>query len=221
MVVAAESNLPRRVFYGAVVFDNRIWLMGGYDGKSYYDDVWSSADAVHWTKAIDHAGWSPRDVDLAIVFKEQMWIVGGGVIDGQPDPHPGSMRETWSSRDGVHWTKHRDRTGPVWGGTPVVFDGRLWMIGANRNSTFAPALLASDDGETWQESVAPWEPRGAPAVCVANGKLYITGGKYSVTENGTQKFIYRNDVWALERQNSRLQEAWPSGQAQCSGAPCR
>jgi hypothetical protein len=36
-------------------------------------------------------------------------------------------------------------------------------------------------------------------VWVFDGELYMTGGKYSVMENGAPRFIYRNDVWALAR----------------------
>jgi hypothetical protein len=27
----------------------------------------------------------------------------------------------------------------------------------------------------------------------------MAGGKYSVTENGAQQFIYRNDVWSMTK----------------------
>ena len=49
-LLATQSELPVRVFYGAVVFHDRIWLMGGYDGKDYHSDVWNSRDGVHWTR---------------------------------------------------------------------------------------------------------------------------------------------------------------------------
>jgi hypothetical protein len=198
-IVANESNLPHRVFYGAVAYNGRIWVMGGFDGTTYYNDVWSSPDGVQWTRATAHAGWSPRNVDLAVVFKDKMWIMGGGVIDGQREINPNSKREAWFSTDGVHWDKAPDRTGPTWGGTPAVFDGQLWLVGINRNSSFAPASLVTTDGVTWREEAAPWSPRGAPAVWVFDHKLYMTGGKYSVVENGAPRFLYRNDVWQMAR----------------------
>jgi hypothetical protein len=34
-------------------------------------------------------------------------------------------------------------------------------------------------------------------VWVFDNKLFMAGGKYSVRENGTQRFIYRNDVWSM------------------------
>jgi hypothetical protein len=198
-VVAEQSNLPARVFYGAVVYDGRIWLMGGFDGSKYYNDVWTSTDAVHWERVTEHAGWSPRDVDLAVMFRNRIWVIGGGVIDGQPEINANSRREAWSSSDGTRWTHAPDRAGPAWGGTPVVFDDQLWLVGANRNSTFAPSSLVTPDGTSWREETAPWSPRGAPAVWVVKDRLYMTGGKYSVTENGAPRFIYRNDVWSMTR----------------------
>ncbi len=198
-VVAPESNLPKRVFYGAVVHGGRIWLMGGYDGAKYYDDVWSSPDAVHWTRVVEHAGWSPRNVGMTVSFKNKLWIMGGGVIDGQRDPYPNAKRETWFSDDGVRWSRAPFRSGPEWGGMPVVFDGQIWLVGANRNSTFAPSSLVSADGITWREMNAPWSPRGAPAAWVLGDRLYMTGGKYSVPANGQPEFSYRNDVWYMSR----------------------
>jgi hypothetical protein len=196
-VLAAESELPRRVFYGAVAWKDRLWLMGGYDGTDYYNDVWTSTDAVHWTRVTPHAGWSPRNVDLAVVFKDRIWVIGGGVIDGQRESNPNSKREAWWTTDGVHWVKAPNRAGPAWGGTPVVFGDRLWLVGANRNSSFAPASLVTGDGVTWREEQAPWAPRGAPAAWVFDGRLFMAGGKYSVEEHGTPRFIYYRDVWQL------------------------
>jgi len=197
--LADSSNLPRRVFYGAVTYRDRFWLMGGFDGRAYHNDVWSSADAVHWTRVTEHAAWSPRDVDMTVVFDDRIWVVGGGVIDGQRDPNPSSKREVWSSDDGVHWTRSPDRAGEAWGGAPVVYDHQLWLIAANRNSTFAPSLLVTSDGTTWREEHAPWPARGAPAVWVFGDKLFMAGGKYSEMVRGEPRFIYRNDVWSMQR----------------------
>jgi hypothetical protein len=198
-VVANESNLPPRVFYGAVVFQDKMWLLGGYDGRTYYDDVWNSADGVHWTRVAEHAGWTPRTADMVPVFKNRIWVIGGGVIDGEREPNPDSKREVWSSADGVHWDKSPNRSGDAWGGAPIVYDDQLWLVAANRNSTFAPSFLVTSDGASWREGSAPWSPRGAPAVWLFDGKLFMAGGKYSVMENGTQRFIYRNDVWSMSR----------------------
>jgi len=51
----------------------------------------------------------------------------------------------------------------------------------------------------WQEHSAPWTPRGGVAAWEFDGKLFMTGGKFSHTENGRIKFVYSNDVWAMQR----------------------
>src|SRR5207248_3831000 len=38
-ILAQNSNLPPRVFYGAIVHDRKMWLLGGFDGRNYYNDV--------------------------------------------------------------------------------------------------------------------------------------------------------------------------------------
>jgi hypothetical protein len=198
--VAEKSNLPNRIFYGAVVFQDKIWLIGGFDGKKYYNDVWNSADGVNWTRTTEKTAWSERIVSKIVVFKDRMWIIGGGVIDGEKELNPNSASEIWSSGNGQDWKKHTTNTTNKIAGTPVVFDNKLWLVGANRNSgNFASAVLVSDDGENWQELSAPWTPRGAVAVWVFDNKLFMTGGKYSFTENGEMRFVYSNDVWAMSK----------------------
>lgn len=194
--LAEKSNLPDRVFHGSIVFGGKIWLMGGYDGKNYHNDIWNSADGIRWTRVVSRAAWSPRNLSV-IEFKDRLWIFGGGVIDGEKNSNPDSGNEVWSSKDGVTWAPVKMKT--EWrGGTPVVFDDKLWFVGANRNDgNFDNAVLVSGDGVTWQAQSAPWSSRGAVAVWTLKGKLFMTGGKYSYQKNGAPVFVYSNDVWAM------------------------
>lgn len=199
--VAEKSNLPQRVFYGAFTFDNKIWMIGGYDGKNYHNDIWTSKDGVKWQRVAEKSAWSPRTVGKVVWFKDRLWIFGGGAIDGDRQINPDSHKEVWSSPDGVNWTQVKIKTERRGGGTPIVFDGKLWFVGANRaDGAFDSAVFVSDDAVNWQAHSAPWSPRGAVVVWVFDNKLFMTGGKYSYTEpNGAIKYIYSNDVWALSR----------------------
>jgi hypothetical protein len=197
-VLAESSELPLRIFYGAVVFDNKIWFIGGFDGQRYYNDVWNSSDGVHWTRVAEKTSWSPRGMGSVAVFKNRIWIIGGGVADGTPSDRR-SETEVWSSTDGINWTLATDKMARLWGASPVVYDGKLWLVGANRDGGFSRAVLVTDDGVNWREEAAPWSPRGAVAAWVFDDKLYMTGGKYSVEEQGQLKFIYSNDVWYMAR----------------------
>jgi hypothetical protein len=109
--------------------------------------------------------------------------------------------DVWSSRDGLHWTKVTDRIvgEEIFGYAPTVYDNSIWLIGCNRDGKFQNQVLTSKDGKAWTTQDAPWSPRGAAAVCLYQGKLFMTGGKYGgLVENGnTTEFIYSNDVWTL------------------------
>jgi hypothetical protein len=197
--LAERSNLPQRIFYGAAVFQNKIWIVGGYDGKNYMNDVWNSADGVHWNRVAENASWSPRTTQIT-VFKDKIWLLGGGAIDGEKNPNPHSYRELWSSGDGINWAQVKViPKEKKWRGTPVVFDNKLWIVGTNHSGGSPIALWVSEDGITWHEQSAPWSGRGAVAAWVFDNRLFITGGKSSHTENGEIKFVYSNDVWAMSR----------------------
>lgn len=198
--LAEKSNLPNRVFYGLTVFKDKIWLIGGFDGKKYYNDIWNSSDGVNWTRIAEKTAWSERNISKIIVFKDKVWLIGGGVIDGDKVNNPNSESEIWSSMDGINWAKSKTNATNKIAGTPVVFDEKLWLVGANRNDgNFSNAVWFSEDGETWREMSAPWSPRGGTVVWIFDNKLFMTGGKFSHTENGEIKFVYSNDVWAMSR----------------------
>jgi hypothetical protein len=192
-VVAEKSELPARVFYGAVVFDGKIWLFGGFDGENYFSDVWNSSDVIHWRRVAEKSPWTARSNPTAIVFRNQIWLLGGGIIDGQVS------NDVWRSADGLNWTQMTNtmEAKPVFGFSAVTYHDKIWLVGINRNDGFRNAVLVSADGVNWKEQSAPWTPRGGVATSVCNGKLFMTAGKYSVTENGNIKFIYSNDVWQM------------------------
>ncbi len=198
--VAEKSNLPHRVFYGATVFKDKIWLVGGYDGKNYYNDVWNSADGVNWIRVAEKTDFSARNISKIIVFKDKIWIIGGSVIDGDKVTNSNSDNEIWSSDDGVNWKQIQNNATDRLAGTPITFDDKLWLIGGNRNDgNFANAVWVSEDGANWREQSAPWSPRGGTVVWVFDDKLFMTGGKYSFTKNGEITFAYSNDIWTMSK----------------------
>lgn len=192
--LGASATLPKVIFYAAASFDGALWILGGYDGKAASKAVWRSHDGLNWTRLPD-APWSARSGSKAIAFKNRLYLIGGGELDGP------NANDVWSTTDGKTWRRETESIAPQApvGYTPVEFDGKLWLVGANRSGTFASGMLVSGDGKTWTAVDAPWTPRGGVAAWTRDGALYITGGKYSYEKNGETIFVYSNDVWRMTR----------------------
>jgi len=77
----ASAGWHGREAHTSVVFDNKMWVMGGCywdDGHHCTNDVWYSTDGVNWTQATASAGWHGRGGHTSVVFKNRMWMIGGG-----------------------------------------------------------------------------------------------------------------------------------------------
>jgi len=188
-----------RALYHTVVFKDRIWIMGGQTipqfapaEQVFYDDVWSSADGVHWQKAATvRPAWPTRGmIGGSMVFKGRMWILGGGTYDTPKFPQRKFYNDVWSTADGVHWKQHVPAA--PWKARQyhdvAVFDGKMWVMEGwnqrNRNDVWY-----SSDGENWRELPGtPWNPRHAASVFVYDGALWMVAG------NNMEK-----DVWKLVR----------------------
>lgn len=167
-------------------FKDKIWIIGGHDGKEDQADIWNSEDAIHWTKVKDELPFGKRANSQIVTLNDRLFLLNNDV---------------WSSSDGINWTRVTPeivKGQQIFGYAAVVFDNRIFLLGCNRNGEFTSKVLHSADGKNWQEMDAPWPARGGIAACVHQGKIYMTGGKYGGTPEHTE-FIYSNDVWALQR----------------------
>lgn len=192
--VGTSSSLPHVIFYAAASFKGSLWIVGGYNGDKATSEIWKSQDGLVWTRVVEKAPWSARSGGNIVVFRDRMFLLGGGVIDGP------QANDVWSSTDGITWRREAEQIAPEKPmGTPVVYDGKLWLVGANRSGTFGSGMAVSDDGKTWRRQNAPWSPRGGVAAWTNGADLFITGGKYSTEKGGETIFVYSNDVWRMRR----------------------
>ena len=129
---ASSINLPSRTFYEMIVFNNKLWVLGGFANSSYFNDIWSSNDGVTWIKEVDSAPWLSRSNFSSVVFDNKLWIMGGNY---NPD---NALNDVWSSSDGVTWTEETDSA--PWlsrnNFSSVVFDNRMWVIGGGRRDAW-------------------------------------------------------------------------------------
>lgn len=184
--VAASSGLPPRFFYHPFVFDNKIWIIGGEDRNTQYNDIWNSPDGIAWTKQKENLPFGKRSGSQIVQLNNKLFLLDNDV---------------WSSADGLNWQLETNEIAegePIFGYSAQVFDDKIWLIGCNRNGQFSSQVLYSEDGKKWRTNNAPWLPRGGIAATVHNNKIYMTGGKYGGTPNHPE-FRYDNDVWVLSK----------------------
>jgi len=108
-----------RYGHTCVVFQDKIWVMGG-SGSGSTDDVWYSDDGVNWMQAAKAAPWARRDRHTSVVSGGKIWVIGGDGLQ---------VDQIWYSADGSNWTQSPVEGFPRIGHTTVVYDDRIWMIG--------------------------------------------------------------------------------------------
>lgn len=208
--VTLQAAFAGRDGAGAVVFKDRMWLLGGWNPKDRVNfphicnsEVWSSADGLNWRQEILQAPWEGRHTAGYAVHDGKMWIVGGDANQRH------YQNDVWSTEDGVNWTLVNNRA--PWGNRvlhyTLVHDGKIWVMGGQTILQFAPSVpeevfyndvWSSEDGVSWTRVTphAAWAPRGMiGGSAVFNGRMWILGGgTYDTPATPARKFY--NDVWS-------------------------
>ena len=229
-VPAEGSKWSAREAYTSVVFNDKIWVMGGYSlfnkkGK-ILNDVWSSPDGINWTQMNNTEGWSARYSHASVVFNEKIWVLGGR--GGAEPSFETKFNDVWSSTDGINWeeltppkgeseslvAKNTNGEDKNWWTprnfhTSVVFDKKIWVLGG-RSTEGLNDVWSSIDGSTWVEESARggasvgWSARYAHTSAAFNGKIWVIGG--AIGRNRT-KSVWSSDNGQQWTRNTDLPKA--------------
>jgi len=204
---------------GALVFKDRMWLLGGWNpyDKVHFpricnNEVWSSADGLNWElvkpntfldSTFDPASdWEGRHTAGYVVFRNKMWIVGGDANQGY------YITDIWNSADGKTWNRVTER--PPWAPRvlhhTLVFKDRIWVMGGQTVPQFAPAdecvyrdIWTSADGVSW-EKIEPKEPYWLACGLIGGnavfqGRIWVLGGATYDTPKAPTRYL-SNAVWS-------------------------
>lgn len=199
-----KAGWTPRLASAAVVFRNRMWILGGTenyyfgDETSLKNDVWSSADGRTWQLATASAAWAPRAYHQAVVLNDRIYVFGGGNYV----PEYRDFNDVWSSADGVTW--RRETESAPWSGrlwfSAVTYRDHMWVLGgwSNNPSTNHGDVWYSKDGHTWHElkTQTCWKERHEHSAFVLNDRIWIAGGHARPLSS---------EVWSLQ-----LPEKWPN-----------
>ena len=181
----ADAAWSVRSFHSSVVFDDKIWVLGGKTNNGNEDDAWYSADGIHWSEATANAAWSARRAHSSVVFDNKIWVLGGSTIDS------GNIHknDVWYSADGINWIEAT--IAAAWSArrahSSVVFDDKIWVMGGNAGGV-KNDVWYSADGINWDYATtdAAWSARRVHSSVVFDDKIWVLGGW-----DGN----FKNDVW--------------------------
>lgn len=188
-----NSGAPWTARYGmgAIVFDNKLWVMGGNDGSQDRGDVWSY-DGNSWTQVTTNAGWENRRLFGAVRFRGKMWVFCGG------DPSDAYL-DAWYSDDGANWVNSIsdvDGQGKL-GSVYLQHKDRIWVIAGSEEATGGPSdkveFTWGDENYSYYTDYhhAEFEPRIWADGVVLNDTMYVIGGRLEDASWATT-----GEVWA-------------------------
>jgi hypothetical protein len=68
-----------RQYQSVVAWDGKLWVISGYNEEGNLDGGWYSADGKNWYPT--DTPWDPRHAASVWVYKDAVWMTGGGDID--------------------------------------------------------------------------------------------------------------------------------------------
>jgi len=176
----SAAGFTARSSHTSAVFDNKMWVIAGYDAANK-NDIWYSSDGITWTQATAAAGFSARRLHQSVVFDNKMWVIGGYATANKND--------VWYSSDGITWTQATAAAGfsARYAHQSVIFDNKMWVIGGY-DGAYKRDVWYSSDGITWTlaTAAAGFSARHSHQSVVFDNKIWVIGGY-----DGANK----NDVW--------------------------
>ncbi|MFP2996230.1 hypothetical protein ABN763_09965 [Spongiivirga sp. MCCC 1A20706] len=181
--VTTSAAFSRRYGHGSVVFNNKMWVVGGINCcGTFYEDVWSSSDGENWDLVTDTAPFGRRGEHALVVHDGKMWLIGGRDSFAQP---AGYKNDVWVTEDGINWTPVALSAAfsPRYNLQVVSFNNSLVLIGGvGEETSDRNEVWSSTDGGEWTQLTADagFCCRGFRATVFKDSIWYIAGFSNSV-----------------------------------------
>ena len=212
----SDAPWTNRAGHTAVVFNDKIWIMGGLGGFGlpetlsgtfpFIDDIWSSSNGLNWVQEPAGMHWTARWNHASAVFEGRMYVIGGSTTLAN------TTDEVWSSLDGINWTQAPD---PPWPDrayhSVLVACGNMWIIGGENTSGNLNDVWFTSDGVNWNEATAnaDWTPRSGHASALFLGNIWNLGGR-EAGSNPLKEVWYSSplELLSASRSGSQFRMTW-------------
>ena len=190
LTVAAGSRITLSGFIGSTTPDQQaLYMAGGFDGVSFYNDVHSSSDGRSWTQLTANAGWIAREGHTLLSQNQTLYVIGGRNVNAQFST--AYFADVWASYNGITWSQVASAApfpqraffgavalGPLPSSGILVFGGITGSPLLRLNDVW----ISYDSCLTWTEvtASAQWAPRYGLAALTFYLPLSPSGGVYSL-----------------------------------------
>ena len=202
--VTAGATWSRRTSFRSLVYNNKVWILGGWISGTSTDEVWNTLNGNAWTKTSGSGSGVPftsRYLQSDLVFENKMWAIGGLCYVPPAPFFP--LNDIWSSSDGVTWNMASSGASiftPRYAHSSVVYKNKAWVIGGDAWALgYKGDVWSSMDAIHWTPvtPMGPFGPRFHHTTVVFNpatgsgvdGLMWLIGGSPSSIGG------YKNDVW--------------------------
>jgi hypothetical protein len=144
-LVTGNANFLGRHRHTCLVYDNKMWVIGGqYLGNSL-KDVWWSTDGANWTQATANAGFGARSSHESVVWNNQMLVISGQIQGIGP------VNDVWSSTDGATWTglTLNAQFPALSGFTSTVMGNEIFITSGDSTVPITNDVWGSTNGTFW------------------------------------------------------------------------
>jgi hypothetical protein len=181
-VATTTMTLPARTLVDAVVFDDKIWVVGGYDLEAdLTSTIYYTTDGINWTLATDTPAFGVRAGHSTFVHDGKLWIVGGygpGWDPADAVPYYSTDGVNWINAGMSSWTYENDDNFSA-----VSYDGKIVLVSTKGATAY---FRTSSDGVSWETRATPPWSGGYSAVLglIDGGGFVLAASNGSVEMSG-------------------------------------
>ena len=219
----SPGHWPARAYFQAVEKGGWMYLLGGQNFKAgpvdcpidipicsdFFSDVWRSKNGVDWVELTEAAGWEPRAGLSSVVFRGEIYVMGGSQNDDESIGPGGPARiyfdDVWKSRNGRDWelvTQHAPWAARA-GAVVVEKNGYMYLLGGEEGFVCDPLpfcdppyfndVWRSRDGADWElvTEAAGWSARPGHQCAVVLNNFVCFGG-FGLLENPQDIWVSKN-----------------------------